>query len=101
MKLALAYTAITLTACALIDKPNNSTALISGQIVSMAERIEQAQSVGTLSESTGDNYLKSLSDAHALLIDARATVSGVAGCQDTDTKYQCIDRVLAEIEGKL
>ena len=96
-----AYAAITLTACALIDKPNNAAALLSGQIVAMAERIELAQSTGRLSEARGDEYLGILSDAHQLLIDGGAVVSGVAGCTDADTKYQCIDKVLADIEGRL
>lgn len=92
---------LALSACSVIDKPNNSAAFLSNQIVTLAERVERAQAIGALSESNGDKYLTALLRANELLIDSRAMVTGIDGCADTDTRLQCIDKVLSQVEGAL
>lgn len=97
----LAFAFMTLTACALIDKPNNTAAFASNQIVSLAERVERAQSTGALSEAEGDKYLTALLRANTLLIDSKALVTDIEACEATDTSLQCIDKVLANVEQSL
>lgn len=92
---------LALSACAVIDKPNNSTAFLSNQIVVLAERVERAQAIGALSETDGDKYLTALLRANELLIDSRAIVGNIEACSETDTRLQCIDKVLAQVEGAL
>lgn len=90
-----------LTACSLIGKPNNTVAFTSNQIVALAERVEQAQAIGALSEVEGDRYLAALLKANSLLIDSKALVTDIEGCEATDTRLQCIDKVLAQVEQAL
>lgn len=93
--------ALALSACAVIEKPNNSAAFLSNQIVTLAERVERAQAIGALSEADGDKYLGALLKANELLIDSRAIVGNIDACADTDTRLQCIDKVLSQVEGAL
>lgn len=95
------FVAVMFIACSLIDKPNNTVAFTSNQIVALAEQIERAQSMGTLSESEGDKYLAELLRANSLLIDSSVLVSGFSACEATDTRLQCIDKVLAQVEQAL
>ena len=98
---SIAFAFMTLTACALIDKPNNTAAFTSNQIVALAERVERAQTIGALSETDGDKYLTALLRANELLIDTRALVTDIEACEATDTRLQCIDKVLAQVEQSL
>lgn len=97
----LAFAFMTLTACALIDTPNNTVAFTSNQIVALAERVERAQAIGALSESEGDKYLAALLKANSLLIDSEALVTDIEACEATDTQLQCVDKVLAQVEQSL
>lgn len=99
--LALALSFVALTACALIGKPNNTVAFTSNQIVALAERVERAQAIGALSEADGDKYLSALLRANSLLIDSKALVTDIEACEATDTRLQCIDKVLAQVEQAL
>lgn len=101
MKAAIIAAVIGLSACSLIDKPNNTVAFASNQIVALAGRIEQAQTIGALSETDGDKYLTALLRANELLIDTRALVTDIEACEATDTRLQCIDKVLAQVEQAL
>ena len=101
MRTAIIAAVIGLSACSLIDKPNNTVAFTSNQIVALAERVERAQAIGALSEADGDKYLTALLKANTLLIDSRALVADVEACEATDTKLQCIDKVLAQVEQAL
>jgi hypothetical protein len=101
MKFTSLILALTLSGCSLIDKPNNTAAFASNQIVALAEQIERAQSMGTLSESEGDKYLAELLRANNLLIDSSVLVSGFSACDATDTRLKCVDKVLAQVEQAL
>lgn len=98
---SMAFAFMMLTACALIDKPNNSLAFTSNQIVALAERVERAQAIGALSEAEGDRYLTALLRANTLLIDSKALVTDIEACEATDTRLQCVDKVLAQVEQSL
>jgi hypothetical protein len=67
-----------------------TAAFASNQIVALAERIEQAQAIGALSETDGDKYLTALLRANTLLIDGRALVTDINGCEATDTRRECL-----------
>lgn len=100
-KIMIILGALALSACSIIDKPNNSAAFLSNQIVVLAERVERAQAIGALSETDGDRYLGALLRANELLIDSRALVTSIDVCADADSRLQCIDKVLATVEGAL
>ena len=59
------------------------------------------RAIGALSETDGDKYLTALLKANTLLIDGRALVTDINGCEATDTRLQCIDKVLAQVEQAL
>lgn len=101
MKYKSLILALTLSGCSLIDKPNNAVALASNQIVALAERIEQAQAIGALSEADGDKHLAALLKANTLLLDSRALVTDIEACEATDTRLKCVDKVLAQVEQAL
>lgn len=101
MKAAIIAAVIGLSACSLIDKPNNTVAFTSNQIVALAERVERAQAIGALSEAEGDKYLTALLRANSLLIDSKALVTDIEACKATDTRLQCVDKVLEQVEAAL
>ena len=97
-----AYTLIAvllLSGCAMFaEKPNNATAFTSDQLYAVAKQVERAQSFGKISEEKGDSYIDMLIRANDLLIDTSDFYGDIEACDDSETKFQCIDDILATVE---
>lgn len=94
--------AIILSGCAMFaDKPNNTTAFTSDQIYNLAVQVERAQTNGIVSEEKGDEYLDLLLRANDLLRGAASTYTDISLCEDSESKFRCIDNILATVEGAI
>lgn len=90
-----------LSGCGLMDKPNNAAAYTSDQILNLGTQVERAQTNGLLSEERGDEYLGLLIQANDLLGGTLSSFAGISECEDSETKFQCIDAILNKVEGAL
>ena len=83
------------------EKPNNTAAFTSDQIFNLALQVERAQATGSISETDGDRYLVMLLRANNMLADASSSYNDIPACHHSETRFQCIDAILAEIERAL
>lgn len=97
-----AYTLIAvlfLSGCAAFgEKPNNAAAFTSDQFYEVGKQVERAQSFGKISEETGDKYIDMLIRANDLFRGVSDIYADIGVCSTSETKYQCIDNILATIE---
>jgi len=102
MKILVLILVLALSGCSLFeDKLNNAVAFTSDQIVTLALQVERAQSLGKISEPQGDKYLTWLIYVNELLRGSSETFNEIEICDTSQTKFQCIDAVMATIEEAL
>ena len=93
------FVIVVITSCTnAIEKPNNSIAFTSNQIVNLAKQVERAQAIGNLSEKKGDEYLDLLIQANDLLKSTSNNFNNLELCEDLKSKLECVDNILFNVE---
>lgn len=80
--------------------PNKAAAITSDTLVSLSEQVDLAQARGYISDAEENRMINQLIDGQKLIYDLY-TAAQVPGCTAGQTKQQCLQVVLTDIEKRL
>ena len=80
------------------NRPNNSIAYLSDQLVAVGKQVEIAQSRNQISEEKGDELIGKLLIGNKVLSGTVTSFIDIKECADSKNKLECADSILKSVE---
>jgi len=94
MRLFFLFLVLTLTACSLFDKPNNSIDALSISVDEVSKSIDSLEKQGLLDSDVERDAQIKLAYAHSLLLEPTADLFNDEACKGATDRVACVELIL-------